>query len=104
MHTSSLNTECFIPAAPALPAQRSLRVLRVTVERSSVTPLRTLVTRLCGDALEFIRIASSPDASKMHVWLCLSNAMVRPVMGVLTHQLPAAEFGRVSPYVVGRPS
>jgi len=70
-------------------------VMQLTVDTSSITALRQMVMRLCGDAMEFMRVAICADTRKAKVWLCISTTMATPVMDLILRSLPAAEFGRV---------
>lgn len=70
-------------------------VMQLTVDTSTVTALRQLVMRFCGEALEFMRVAMCPDTRKAKVWLCISSSMAGAVMDLILRSVPAAEFGRV---------
>lgn len=70
-------------------------MLQLTVDGSTITALRQLVMRFCGDALEFMRVAVCPGTGKTKVWLCMSAPLVGAVMELILRSLPAAEFGRV---------
>jgi hypothetical protein len=81
-----------------LPAQASC-ILQLTVEADMVTALRHLVMDFCGEALAFMRIAlAAPGAStrQARVWLCINASMVAPVMDLIVHTLPKAQFGRIA--------
>ena len=69
-------------------------VMQLTVDTESVTALRALVMRLCGDSLEFMRIEACEHGARMKVWLCVGAAMVGRVMDAVMRSLPGAEFGR----------
>ena len=69
-------------------------VMQLTVDTDAVTALRALVMRLCGDALEFMRIEACEHGARMKVWLCVGVAMVGQVMEAVMRALPGAEFGR----------
>ena len=69
-------------------------VMTLKVDTASVTQLRRMVTRICGDSLEFIRIEICEHGTRMKVWLCVGAAMVAPVMDAVMQSLPGAEFGR----------
>jgi hypothetical protein len=70
-------------------------VMLLTVDTTTITALRQMVMRLCGEAMEFMRVAMCTDTRKARVWLCVSPAMAAPVMDLILRTLPAAEFGRV---------
>lgn len=77
------------------PAPAPQCVMQLTVDTANVTALRRLVMRLCGAAMEFMRVAVCPDTRRARVWLCVSAAMAGAVMDLILHSLPAAQFGRV---------
>lgn len=70
-------------------------VMLLTVDASTVTALRQVVMRFCGEAMEFMRVAVCTDTRKAKVWLCITPALVLPVMDLILRSVPAAEFGRV---------
>jgi len=70
-------------------------VMQLTVDASTITALRQMVMRLCGEAMEFMRVAICADTRKAKVWLCVRASMAAPVMDLVLRSLPAAEFGRV---------
>jgi hypothetical protein len=70
-------------------------VMQLTVDASTITALRQLVMRFCGEAMEFMRVAICPDTRKAKVWLCIRASMAGAVMDLILRSLPAAEFGRV---------
>lgn len=76
-------------------ASQPLCVMQLTVDAGSVTALRQLVMRFCGDAMEFMRVAICPDTRKAKVWLCINASMAGAVRDLILRSLPAAEFGRV---------
>ena len=77
-------------------AQASSCMMQLTVDASAITLLRQLVMRVCGDALEFMRIASCANHNRMKVWLCVAPSMVAQVMDAVIRTLPGAEFGKLS--------
>lgn len=70
-------------------------LVRLTVDAAGVTGLREVVARVCGDALEFIRIATCPSPERMTMWLCVATPYL-PLMieTVLRHQ-PNAQISRI---------
>jgi len=91
------------PAAPAVPVLAAVSVpatqqclMQLTVATASVTALRGLVMRVCGDALGFMRIEACDYGSRMRVCLSVSPQAVGSVMDAVMRQLPQAEFGRLS--------
>lgn len=81
------------PRAPAA-ASRPVCLMQLTVDVAAVTALRRTVSRLCGDALEFMRIEACDHGTRMKVWLCVGSALVSQVMDAVLRLLPGAEFGR----------
>ncbi|KQQ47372.1 hypothetical protein ASF61_01610 [Duganella sp. Leaf126] len=69
--------------------------MTLKVDTAAITHLRRMVTRICGDSLEFIRIEICEHGTRMKVWLCVGAAMVTPVMDAVMQALPGAEFGRI---------
>lgn len=82
------------------PPVAPLCIMHITIDASAVTALRRLVMRVCGDAMEFMRIAVGHDTSKINVCVCLSAGMTSPVMRAVLRDLPNAVFGRISPHAV----
>jgi hypothetical protein len=64
--------------------------IRMTVDAGSVTTLRRLAMRVCGEALEFIRIAVCDGGARMHVWLCVCLRGVPGLCDAIVGQLPGA--------------
>jgi len=69
--------------------------MQLTVDTNTITALRQMVMRLCGETMEFMRVAMCTDTRKARVWLCISTPMAAPVMDLILRSLPAAEFGRM---------
>ncbi|MFC7299494.1 hypothetical protein [Herminiimonas aquatilis] len=78
---SSASTEC---------------MMLVTIKADSVADLRHLVMRTCGELIVFIKAQPIAHATKMKVWLCLSEAATGKVMDAVMRSLPSAEFGRIT--------
>lgn len=95
------------PAAPRRPASRKITLdqsvpetaclVQMTVDTRSLTLLRQAVARVCGDALEFMRIEACDHGSRMRVCLCIGRHVASRLMEEVMRLLPAAEFGRVGP-------
>lgn len=83
-------------AAPAQAPEPASCLMQMTVDASKITMLRQMVTRICGDAMEFMRIEACDHGARMKVWLCTSSALVAQVMDAVMRNLPGAEFGRFS--------
>lgn len=78
---SSASTEC---------------MMLVTIKADSVADLRHLVMRTCGELIVFIKTQPIAHATKMKVWLCLSESATDKVMDAVMRSLPSAEFGRIT--------
>lgn len=72
--------------------------LCMTVDAGSVTALRRLAARVCGDALEYIRIAlrGHEAGAQMQVWLCVSLPWVGLLRETIARQLQGVEFVETS--------
>ena len=66
--------------------------IRMTVDAQSVTTLRQLAMRVCGDALEFMRIAVCTGGARMQVWLCVQLPFAAILNEAIARQLPGACF------------
>ncbi|MBI3731217.1 MAG: hypothetical protein HY254_23175 [Burkholderiales bacterium] len=82
--------------APAKLVQNEF-VMRITVDSSSITELRHLILKSCGDLVLFMRVKPIDHASKMKVWLCLSKSSVDTIISHIVRALPQAEFGKITP-------
>lgn len=81
-----------------------LCIMHITIDVSAVTALRRLVMRVCGDAMEFMRIAVGHDTSKINVCVCVSAGMAGMIMRAVLCDLPTAQFGRIAPHAVREPA
>jgi hypothetical protein len=70
-------------------------LVRLTVDASGVTALREVVSRVCGDALEFIRIATCPSPARMTVWLCVATPYLPLMVETVLRQQPNAQISRI---------
>ena len=77
-------------------------LMQMTVDASTITVLRQMVMRICGDAMEFMRIEACDHGTRMKVWLCISSTLVGQVMEAVMRALPGAEFGRFSERATAR--
>lgn len=68
----------------------------LTIKADSVADLRHLVMRTCGELIVFIKTQPIAHATKMKVWLCLSETATDKVMDAVMRSLPSAEFGRIT--------
>ncbi|MDP1978551.1 MAG: hypothetical protein WA071_10305 [Undibacterium umbellatum] len=71
--------------------------MRITVDSESITELRHLILKSCGDLVLFMRVKPIDHASKMKVWLCLSKSSVDTIISHIMRVLPQAEFGKITP-------
>jgi hypothetical protein len=78
---SSASTEC---------------MMLVTIKADSAADLRHLVMRTCGELIVFIKTQPIAHATKMKVWLCLSESATDKVMDAVMRSLPSAEFGSIT--------
>lgn len=78
---------------PKYAAAAACRVVRLTVDSASVTSLRQLAMRVCGDALEFMRIAVCAGGQRTQVWLCVQLAYIAVLTETVLRQLPGARLG-----------
>jgi len=76
--------------------------MQMTVDASTITVLRQMVMRICGEAMEFMRIEACDHGTRMKVWLCISRTLVAQVMEAVMRALPGAEFGRFSERAAAR--
>lgn len=72
-------------------------VMRITVDAASITELRHLILKSCGELVLFMRVKPIDHASKMKVWLCLSKSSVDTIISHIIRVLPQAEFGKITP-------
>ena len=72
-------------------------LMQMTVDTPSLTSLRQVVARICGEALAFMRIEACAHGSRMRVCLCVGRPVASRLMEEVMRVLPAAEFGRVAP-------
>jgi hypothetical protein len=66
--------------------------MRMTVDAGSITTLRQLAMRVCGEALEFMRIARCAGGDRIRVWLCVRLPFAALLRETILRQLPGAEF------------
>jgi hypothetical protein len=82
---------------PAESVPETACLVQMTVDTRSLTLLRQAVMRVCGDALEFMRIEACDHGRRMRVCLCVGRCVASRLMEEVMRLLPAAEFGRVGP-------
>ncbi len=66
--------------------------IRITVDAESITVLRQLAMRICGEALEYMRIAMCTGGVRIQVWLCVRVPFARLLSEAIVRQLPGAQF------------
>lgn len=89
---STLTTQARRVAGPPA-AAAGCCLIRMTVPTAAVTSLRQLAMRVCGDGLEFMRIAICAGGQRIDVWLCVRLSCVAALSHAITRQLPDACFG-----------
>jgi len=84
-----------VPATePSRPVPAPSCTMLLTVDAASVTMLRQVVMRVCGDTLELMRIEACDHGRRMKVRLCIARSRTGAVMEEVMRHLPGAEFGR----------
>jgi hypothetical protein len=78
---------------PLLPGP--LYLMKLTVAADSVTILRQLVSRVCGDELQFMRIEHCAQTRQSHVCLCIAQSVAEPMMDAVALYLPDARIGTI---------
>lgn len=81
-----------VASRPQYTAAAACRVLRLTVDSAAVTSLRQLAMRVCGDALEFMRIAVCAGGRRVQVWLCVRQGQLAELTEAVLRQLPGARL------------
>ena len=76
----------------ALPGAERTCTVRMTIDAASVTTLRQLAMRVCGDALEFMRIAVCAGGARIAVWLCVRSPFAALLSDTIVRQLPGVQF------------
>ncbi|NNG25387.1 hypothetical protein [Telluria aromaticivorans] len=69
-------------------------IIRMTVDAASVTNLRQLAMRVCGDALEFMRIAMCGGSARIQVWMCVRRPVAALLREAVARQMPDARLGQ----------
>lgn len=77
------------PVAAACPAPA--RTIRMSIDAASVTALRQLAMRLCGDAFEFMRIAICAGGARIQVWLCVRQPFADLLRATIAERFPGAQ-------------
>jgi hypothetical protein len=81
---------------PAPAAAVGTCTLRLTVDAASITALRQLAMRVCGDGLEFMRIALCEGGLRIRAWLCVQRSFAALLGEAIVRQLPGARFSEAS--------
>jgi hypothetical protein len=88
----------FYPQARRAPARMACSfdtcTIRMTVDAASITTLRQLAMRVCGEAFEFMRIAICADGTRIQVWLCVRLTFATVLSETIVRQLHGAELGK----------
>ncbi len=79
-------------ARPDLPATCTIRL---TVDAASATDLRRLALRVCGEALEFMRIAICAGSARIQVWMCVRRPVAALLRESVMRQMPDARLQQV---------
>jgi hypothetical protein len=86
----------FYPQSRPMPASAACSVdtctLRMSVDAGSVTSLRQLAMRVCGEAFEFMRIAICAGGARIEVWLCVRLQFAQLLSDTIIRQLPGARI------------
>lgn len=70
-------------------------LLQITVDAVRMLDLRRLVVRHCGSMLSFMRMQPIEHATRMVVWLRVTEPARQALMAAVMQSLPSAQFGRV---------
>ena len=74
------------------------RTIRLSIDAASITALRQLAMRLCGEAFEFMRIAICRGGTRIQVWLCVRQPFADLLGATIVQRFPGAEMaGRSAP-------
>lgn len=71
--------------------------IRMTIDAASITTLRQLAMRLCGEAFEFMRIAICTGSTRMQVWLCVRQPFADLLSATIVQRFPGAELAHRTP-------
>lgn len=90
----SIRSGCAQPRpAAAVPCPVQTRTLHMTIDAASITPLRQLAMRLCGDAFECMRIAICAGGARIQVWLCVQQPFADLLGAAIVQRFPGARMG-----------
>ncbi len=90
------NTQSTDAAGHPIQAKNNECLMLLTISADCVAELRHLVMRTCGEWIVFIRTQPIAHATKIKVWLCMSNPASDMVMDAVMRALPSAEFGQIT--------
>ena len=85
-------TQTYSRPRTATPAQRV--TLHLTVDPSMAARLRSAAARICGEALEFLRIEPAASLPKVECHLCLKSAGFESASDAIIRTMTAAHAGR----------
>jgi hypothetical protein len=74
-----------------VPADKPV-VLNFYVNAAFATQLRHMIMRSCGDLLTYMRIVPTLHATKIRVWLCISQPATALVLQAALRTIPGVEF------------
>ena len=77
---------------PAPAAATATCTIRLTVDAASIMALRQLAMRVCGEGLEFMRIALCEGGQRIRAWLCVRRSLAALLGEAIARQLPGARF------------
>ncbi len=83
-----------IAGARAKRAQQgnTLCTIRMTADAATAAALRRLALRVCGDALEFVRVAVCAGSAAMSVWMCVRRPVAALLCERIARELPQARL------------
>ena len=81
---------------PAPAAAAATSTICLTVDAASITALRRLAMRVCGDGLEFMRIAVCEGGLRIRAWICVQRSLAVVLGETIARQLPGARFSETS--------
>ncbi len=69
-----------------------LCTIRMTADAATAAALRRLALRVCGDALEFVRVAVCAGSAAMSVWMCVRRPVAALLCERIARELPQARL------------
>lgn len=90
-----MQSNCTAMAAMTDTVPSPTLLLQITVDAARMLDLRRLVVRHCGSMLSFMRMQPIEHATRMVVWLRMTEPAMHALMDAVMRSLPSAQFGRV---------